>query len=54
MVCIVLFHPEMKDDIVVTLRDVQTVTEDTILDYFNEDCLDATKPFTLKFTILCT
>ena len=52
-VCLVIYHPDMKEDIIVTLRDIETITEDTLLDHLEEEELDATKPFKIKFTILC-
>ena len=52
--CLVIYHPDLKEDIIVTLREIYTFTEDTILDHIDEEELDAKKPFKFKFTILCT
>ena len=51
--CLVIYHPDMKEDIIVTLREIDTITEETLLDHLEEEDLDATKPFKIKFTILC-
>lgn len=50
---IVISHPELRHDIIVTMRDISTITEDTILNHLEEEDLDVSKPFKLKFTLIC-
>ena len=50
--CIVARHPDLKEDIIVTLREISTISEETILNHIDEEELNAEKPFKLKFTIL--
>ena len=52
--CLVICHPDLQDEVIVSLREIHTITEDTILDYIDEERLDAEKPFKFKFTIICT
>ena len=50
--CIVVGHPDLEEDITVTLREISTISEDTILSHIDEEKPNAEKPFKLKFTIL--
>ena len=52
--CIVISHPDLEEDILVTLRDLGSVSEDTILKYVEEEKLNTEKPFRFKFSIICT
>ena len=51
--CLVIYHEDLEEDVVVSLRDVGAFTEDTVLDYIEDEHLNISKPFKLKFTILC-
>ena len=49
--CLVVYHPDLKEEIIVTLREIHKYTEETVLDLINDEEL---KPFKFKFTIICT
>ena len=49
---IVIGHSDLEEDIIVTLREISTISEDTILNHIDEEKPNAEKPFKLKFTIL--
>ena len=51
--CVTIDHPDLLQDIIITLRPINTITEDTILDYTDGENLQAIHPFRLKFSILC-
>ena len=52
-VCLVIYHDDLKENIIVSLRDISTFTEDTIIQHIEDEELSASKPFKFRFTIIC-
>lgn len=51
--CLAISHPDLEEEIIVTLRPICVITEDDLLNLIEDEHLDGTKPFKFKFTILC-
>ena len=51
--CLVIYHPDLKDAIIVTLREIYRYTAESVLDLINDEDFDTTKLFKLSFNIIC-